>query len=247
MADELISIALYAEDETGARGAKLLGRRVALELVDWLDDDVLDDVIVWRGVEPGQGWTPLRRTRDLAKMRGIKVHGKFSGNPDDSATRKLLRLALHDGAAVVVIARDLDGDHRRKDGFRAASAGRAPPAALAWAQPEAEAWLLATWRPTKPGDVGALAAATSRLGFDPTRHIERLTSTHRGGARDAKRLAADLIPPEDRWRGLESLSLHNLRRLSAVGIASYIDDVEVALRQALRSVGGIERGGRTGD
>lgn len=142
-----VTIGIAAESEGDTRIVQGLVDRMLIEEIEWVADTfeacrkpILDDGLSpcrsWRGVQ-GSAWLDLHRVSDLARKRGLRIYGRFDGEPGAEDARMhraaLLLFAEEDEPPkAVVIARDMD----RKDAKRIlavlTSAGR--DASTRWAE-----------------------------------------------------------------------------------------------------------------
>ncbi len=233
-------LGVAAESRGDADTVTTLADRVIVRDVDWITEDVLHDYRTWRGLGDAE-WVDVHHVSRLAHDAGLKLYGHFDGKPgapDAQMHRKLLSLfALEPQPlrpALVVVARDVDGDERRREGFRQAVAERDWPFAIvgALAQPEIEAWLLAAWTPDDESEEALLAMWRALIGFDPTQAPQRLTSTARNSERDAKymldALCAQGRDPDTRWR-VAPLDDRLREAGRACGLTDCLDDLNAKL------------------
>jgi hypothetical protein len=211
---DTIRLGIAAESAADALSIADLADRVVVDAVDWLDAESWQAMRAWcsdgDGGEPGRSvaadppipYVDLHRAHRRARARGLRVYGKFSGEPkapDAGMFRALLMLfAVSDAVPeAVVIGRDLDGDDGRRRAFEQAARedGRRWPFVVipALAQPELEAWVIACWRVETTEDQSRLDGVRKRLGFNPVRQAHRLRSGRSEHPKDAKRVARELM------------------------------------------------------
>ncbi|MCB9760671.1 MAG: hypothetical protein H6739_12585 [Alphaproteobacteria bacterium] len=237
-----------AEDDGGFTIATRLADRVLCEEVhDWIEAEQLDHQRAWTDPEGECGYLDLHVAMRRARRRFVgrsgfsaSVHGKFggeAGKPDARMFRAALVL-FKDAPrppVIVVIARDMDSEPAKREGFAQAQAAGDWPfiVVLAGMQPESEAWRLPGFVPRDDADEKALTEARAALGFDPTREPERLTHGRQTDPKDAKRWSAHLLgdDPDREARCLEAPLDRLTGRGEGCGLQAYLDDVREALKQ----------------
>ncbi len=226
---------------------QLLFDRTACAEVDWIDADTVEHLRTWQGAD-GADWLDLHGVRDLARKRGLRLHGHFDGRPgalDARQTRAVLALFATEPEPpdAVSIAGDEDGEPARRVGVQqAVDAGQWPfDCVLALARPEIEAWQVAAWVPDTADEHSCLSDLSSNLNFDPTGSPERLTSTNDASPRDAKRVLATLeATGRDGQQGLATLPLDQLEHRGATcGLADFIERCRKALIPKLGGTTGV--------
>lgn len=205
----------------------------------------LEAAIPWLG-DIEIAWTFEKLTdapsRIDARATGFGRAGFFDGEPgaiDARLIRDQLFLWTVDKATfdAAVIGRDAD---RVRDSTGARQALRASPprmpVAVAYAAPEIEAWVVAGFSPRDEREAGRLRECCTSVSFDPCKQPERLTSTTRGHARDAKRVCATLLPDaDDRYdRCLDVDEGEWRRRTTLAGGAAFLDELDLHLVPVLR-------------
>lgn len=234
MAEASFSICLVAEAAADARTVQALVDRCLCEQVDWFDEELLDSLRAWRGIEPAEPFSKWTRTAALAREHRIQSLGKFDGQPGShyakraSTTLKLFaKFGMPDAVILVV---DADDQPARKQGLEQARDGFsiARRVVVGVANPEREAWVLAGFVAKDDVERQRLAAERQRLGFDPTTHPHELGGS---GKRDAKRAYASLVSDWDREREcLLTPELADLRgRGRGAGLADFLAEVEERL------------------
>lgn len=234
----MLRLGIAAENQRDAATACALGDHVVVESAEWADGQ-LEIVRVWTGLGSAPHFD-IHHARDEARRRGVATHGHFRDGPglmDARSFRDAFNVFADDAAdngdfAVVVIARDTDGDPERLQGFEQAAAegdwGFVPVGAIA--HPELEAWLLAAFVPETPDEQAKLAEVRRSLGFDPTLSAAGLKSGRETAKRDAKRILALLIPHDDAHERLLAQPLDQLRaRGGPSGLTAYLDTLRAAL------------------
>ncbi|MBT9556441.1 MAG: hypothetical protein IV100_10450 [Myxococcales bacterium] len=225
---------IAAESEPDARLVSALADRALAAAVPWAADNI-DTLREWVGLD-GDTWVDVHCIKNVAKAKGIKGHGHFGdepGQPDAAMARKLFLLANLETPqpSIVVLVRDADQQDERRRGFEQAATEKRWPfrPVLALATPEIEAWVLSALHGNEAYNP-VLKPLRSDLGFDPTRHPERLSSTS-GNHRDAKSVLASIEPNRETARGgLEDRPLDALRSYGACGLGTFIEHFETACR-----------------
>jgi hypothetical protein len=229
-------IAVVCEGPADLRTATELADRLLIHEVDWIQPEILDQVRRWSGFEDGEPFLPWRRAPVLAKERGFKVHGKFSGHPDYSAARyALLLLALKRPHAVLLI-RDTDGELARRESLEQVrdevEPGLRVPILLGVAHTKRECWVLAGFEPQNDKEKRALDRLTRELGSDPRLNAESLSAAEPGALRNAKRVLEVLLAGrQDReppcWLECDLKTLRERGR--STGLADYLEEVRTRL------------------
>ena len=226
-------IGLAAESRGDMGWIQDLVDRVLVEGVDWLDAETLPHVRTY----PDDCRLDLHEVVRSARALGLPIYGRFEGEPGASDAQMfraaLLLMAEHDDPPeAVVLARDLDKDEDRKRGFAQARAcSRWPFEVLgALADPELEAWQAAAFVPTSEQEQAIAAELRSQLGFHPHERPERLSSTHRGSPKDAKRICKILFTHRDPRRAWTTVPLTQLETHGAgCGLGDFIHAAREAL------------------
>ncbi len=236
----MIRIAFAAEAEGDVEIVATLLDRLLLETADWIEPELLDVYRCRTNIGDGNSWLRLHSVPELARARKLgRIYGHFDGKPgaeDALLTRKtLLLFAFCDPVpSLVVFVRDLDGVEDRRRGFKQACEERSWPFEVqgALAEPELEAWLVASWDPEDEVEETTLDGLRRQLGFDPTRHPQQLVNSPES-PRDAKRVLGQLTArgrsAGDRWQtvALETLDA----RGEHCGLRELIEGLRVTLRK----------------
>ncbi len=198
---------VVAENEADARMVCALADRVLVEhekSPDWLDETILPHVRAWAGFESGSlctRWTSIHTLYQNYKLP--RYRGHVDGNPqgvDAAITRKAIRLALklkpQREILALVLSRDLDSQHDRKDGMQQAVAEVEGKLVVAMAAqyPKREAWILNGFFCDSEQEGQRLERIRQRLNFDPCEEAHRLrySSNTSDPARDPKRIIDEL-------------------------------------------------------
>jgi len=215
---------------TGSR----LSDRILCAEVDWIEDDFLDSLRTWVGVEDGQAHLLWRLVRTIAEQRRVKAHGHFGGHPGlpDARTSRLALLlfaGLEPQPGAVLLVRDTDGDTQRAVGMAQARDDRDWPfrVVIGAAHTKRECWVLAGFDPRDADEEERLKSESTELGFDPRERAEGLTAKHGQDKRSAKRVLG-VLTGDDPDR--ESLCLEaDLDQLNArgwgTGLRSFLEEV----------------------
>lgn len=232
----MIRLALAAEDAGGEFVAQTVTDMVILAASPWIERDLVPHLREWTAFE-GQGWLALKRAFMLARSRGLRVHGRFHGEHgalDAQMIRAALLLVASDEQRpdVVVIARDIDGLDERRRGFEQAVQDRRWPFVVvgALADPESEAWLVASWTANDAEEATRHEALRRELGFCPVASSHRLASTSTS-PKDSKRVLAELTSTGRSGRErFESAPLADLKdRSEHNGLTAFVRVLEAAL------------------
>ena len=213
----MIRLGIAGESHGDVQILSSLVDRLIEEGVDWIERGVVEGRSLmdanrqWVGVGE-HAWVDVHKHKELRRRYGIRAFGSFSGDSaaaDALMYRNIFHFFLHPSnegiPEALVIGRDLDRDDARREGLSQAIRERSWPFRViaGLAAPEIEAWLLAAWAPETAADEAALKEVRGRVGFDPTRSGERLTSKKDDEPKDAKRALRELCAKgraaEERW------------------------------------------------
>jgi hypothetical protein len=204
---------------------------------DWLVGQ-LSTLLQWLGTDevnpqalPGVRYTPHGRAAEAGRSLGgevivggrpVKLRGFIGGasqKPEAAVwRRRLLWGLLEEGADAIIAAQDTDGDLSKLDGLRQVAAlleqlNPKQPVLIAAPHRDAEAWLIAGFRPESHHEADRLAAAQRALSFSPTSRPELLSAHPNDALQDAKRVCRFLLygAAWSIWTGCEALErLHSL-------------------------------------
>jgi hypothetical protein len=238
----VVVVGIAAESAGDVRRIRGLVDRLLCEIA-WIEPEVLDAYRRWVGLGTGQ-WLDLHEAWRLARDRRLPIYGHFSGLPgevDAGMHRAVFLLFAEESPPpnAVIVSRDTDDVLERLGGWEQAKAGGEWPFVVigALAQPEFEAWLIASWQPEGPDEVVRHAELSRLLGFDPVRNPERLSAGRRRDPRDAKRVLNRLVEggrsADDRWADgpLEQL----VRNGHTCGLAAFMASVREELAPLLEA------------
>lgn len=237
----MIEVVVVAEAATDADMVGKLADRVLLEGLEWVEAELLDSYRRWASLDGSKTFSTWVDVKALGQERGLRFHGKWgqAGTKGEYVqARKAMELARREEATALLLHRDSDGDRGRRDDYALARRehGRVPTC-LAVPHPESEAWYLIGFQPVDDTEGARLAALEQDLGFDPTRHADRLnpkrTADRRGAPvkRSTKRVLKELLADDSRRRRcIEEPPLDLMfERGAATGLAPYLDDVRTLL------------------
>ncbi|MEM9540825.1 MAG: hypothetical protein AAGA60_15130 [Cyanobacteria bacterium P01_E01_bin.42] len=177
--------------------ASSVANRVLVETIDWLDEENIQYMFRWSGLEEGTEYSCWKDIKKIIRdVRSPKFKLGFLGRtrdgkkfkPDGVAAMKVLNLVrflqkTRDIKAVLFI-RDLDNQPDRRNGLEQARQehrDRQPilEIILGTAYPKREAWVLNGFIPETPQETQILAEITTQLSFDPCTKAHKLHSTSR--------------------------------------------------------------------
>ena len=266
--DARISLAVVGEDHLHALLAKNLTDHVWLTLVHnhdapWLE--TLDQHRRWYVLPHlgGAGYLDSHKTGAELWPPEIKprLQRRLGGVPLAAGAHRLLEwralFALQSPPPeMVVVLLDTDGrDDLAPEVMRVltwAAGEPGPRLVVGLPAPEAEAWLVAGWRPTTSAETQRSADAQKLLSFDATQHPEKLTSHPNTALQDAKRVVQFVILGEgDTLVACSSRAPRPQEAVVAVGallarlgpqpayqrcgLAHFIEQLDTQLTQVLRS------------
>jgi hypothetical protein len=206
---------------------------------DWLDG-ILENCRSWHGLAEGATWYKFdpADAYDVRPFmiggRRIAPQGHIDGQPlkpEAGMWRKVLIMFCHHNPRpdVVILARDMDGYPERLAGLVQVRDGLPWPfkVAVAMAQPEVEAWMIAGFVAARQGEEAMLEEIRMDLSFDPTTESHRLTSHPNHAPTDTKRVLARLCE-EDADRKAACLANRRLLRDRGEknGLSSFIAEID---------------------
>jgi hypothetical protein len=235
-----LHFAIAGEDEAHYFVVTTVTDRILAQHIAWLGD-VIESCRIWCASSDGRPWSLFTRARKEVRARDLRSSlptGHFGRGEPGQLDARFARAQLHvwkdahdrgERLDVVFIARDLDHKDERLLGLRQAITERPWPfvVALAWFQPEAEAWFVAGFEPRTDAERAAHAELRQELGFRPTEQPHRLLSTRNDPVKDAKRVWAKLAlgDHDARQRSLHA-NVDVLRRNGAeIGVPEFIDQL----------------------
>lgn len=231
------------EDRAHFELTKAIVTRRLEERVEWLQG--LLDETCWSFEQITAAWT---RAAELFPQKiGSILQGHFDGVPGgpDALLVRAQLLVWHKSRwpfDAAVIARDTDGQPSRREGARQALAdverrvGLQRPIVFAHPDPEAEAWFVAGFQPESEKERQLLADERTRLGYDPTRAPQRLTSKRQSDSADAKPVCSTLTggSAERRSRCCSDLPLAAwTERAAEAGLADFLRDIDEKIVPAM--------------
>ena len=211
-----------------------LADRVIVEHIAWIDDTMLDAQRSWTtkiGDQPIR-WAAIK---GMARQRGLRIHGHFSGEPglpDAAAARRAILLLKGDfeDLGAILLIRDADKQAERKAGMdQARRVFESMIVVIGLAIPESEAWVICGFEPLDSDEDELLRQEHSELGFDPRLRSHELMATHddqakRSPKRILKALTGDSVEREQRcW--LETPLATLRERGQENGLADYLSEI----------------------
>lgn len=247
----MIEVIVIVEGRMDAVTATKLAERVLVEKVDWLEQESLQHLFQWTGLDSGSEYSCWKDTNDIidrAKKAGIPMprflgHGKTGSLKADGAAAmkivnliKLLHLKEHRKIAAVLFIRDLDNQPERRRGIEQARSeheDRQPQIEIiiGTADRMREAWVLNGFIPSDLEEKRILAQLKTKLTFDPCEEAHKLRDDP-GEDRNPKLVVkkltdGDLVREQQCW---EETDLEILRsRGSDTGLREYLKEVEERL------------------
>ncbi len=221
------------------RTACTVADRVLCESLDRTDREQLDGLREWSGLEPASDFVAWTAIKHEADRKGVRAHGRFSGEPGapDARTARLALLLLGRAERVpdaVMFIRDSDNQIERHQGLGQARdyANWSFVVVIGVAHTKRECWVLAAFEPNNDGERSRLAAVRKGLGFDPCIASHELTAAPDSAKRSAKRVLAKLCDADTRagqdW--LDTIPLDTLRQRGAKnGLTAYIEEIQTRL------------------
>lgn len=247
----MIEVIVIVEGRMDAVTATKLAERVLVEKVDWLEQESLQHLFQWTGLDSGSEYSCWKDTNDIidrAKKAGIPMprflgHGKTGSLKADGAAAmkivnliKLLHLKEHRKIAAVLFIRDLDNQPERRRGIEQARSeheDRQPQIEIiiGTADRMREAWVLNGFIPSDLEEKRILAQLKTKLTFDPCEEAHKLRDDP-GEDRNPKLVVkkltdGDIVREQQCW---EETDLEILRsRGSDTGLREYLKEVEERL------------------
>ncbi len=235
-------IGVACEDDGHFSAVTVLVDAALLAEHAWLDG-IIDSCRSWCGLGQSEPWykydpADAYDVRPLT-IDGVRIapSGHIGGKrlePEAGMWRKVLLLFCHREPRpdVVLLVRDMDGYHDRKNGMEQVRSGLSWPfpVVLAAPEPEIEAWHVAGFVPADAKERNALKDLCRSLSFDPTLQSHRLTSHPNDAATDAKRVLAALCGGDrDRRRSCIADSALLRRRGGSNGATDFLEEVDARI------------------
>ncbi|MEM9116802.1 MAG: hypothetical protein AAGD09_02850 [Cyanobacteria bacterium P01_F01_bin.56] len=239
---------IVAESSADVAVATTLVERLLIQNIDWLDDENLQHLLVWSGLDSTgcSFWKDLNQIQQQFERNGFRIprylgHGKSGKKRADGAAAmkvlNLVRLLQKDRQIdAVFLIRDLDDQSERKEGLRQArleNIDREPKLAIVIgaANPKREAWVLNGFVPIDDNEAKILQKLKQRLSFDPCEEAERLREKSSDGPvriRNSK-FVLNLLTQGNLEREQQCWQETNLellkKRGSETGIVDFFDEV----------------------
>ncbi|MBP0019072.1 MAG: hypothetical protein J7647_16170 [Cyanobacteria bacterium SBLK] len=227
-----------------------LANRVLVETIDWLEEENLQYMFQWSGLEEGTEYSCWKDIKKIMRdVRPPKFKLGFLGQtrdgkkfkPDGVAAMKVLKLVrflqkTRDIQAVFLI-RDLDNQPDRRKGLEQARqehCDRQPQleVILGTADPKREAWVLNGFIPENPQEAQILTEITTQLAFDPCTEAHKLRSTAKEGSdryRNPKIILEQIIGKNEEreqqcWRNTDLAILRD--RGVETYLTTYLNEIE---------------------
>lgn len=243
---------LVCEGPADARTVQLLVKRVYESEIDWLRG-IIDSTIGWTGVENSTEftkWSGSRGVKRLAREKGIRVHGKFTGERwrgEALQATKALRLfravyvddSIPRRPLVIFLIRDSDGILERSDGFETVRTSASLPfeVVVGIPNPMRECWILASAE-TEIAESEARRRLREELGFDPISQAHLLTAQSSDAKKNPKRVLAALFGgenPQFEHDILDTVALDLLDESDrSLGLASFLREIRQSIPDEIR-------------
>lgn len=229
-----LSLVVVCEAPADQETACGLADRVFRQEIDWLESEHLGGVRAWVGLETGKGYLLWREVDDLARAKGIRIHGHFDGRPGEADARAgrrallLIKMLMKEPGGIVLL-RDSDTQDRRAGLEQARANSKINiPIVIGLAHPMRECWVLAGFEPRNDEERQRLDDVRAGLGFDPCFKAHQLTAKHKTDKKSPKGVLSRLTQ-DDRDRETacwECTDLAKLReRGEKSGLKAYLDEV----------------------
>lgn len=251
----MLEIVMIVESSADERTAVTLAERVLLEKVDWLEPELLQNMIRWSGLKPDTHcsyWKNINNIMKWARDSDLSIP-KFRGHSktgpskaDRAASMKILnliRILQHKCSrqiGAVIFIRDLDSQPERREGIEQArfqDAEKQPLLNIIIGTPDKmrEAWVLNGFIPITAAEEKILGEIRNNLTFDPCTESHRLRSNsfeEPDRSRNPKVVLKQLT--QDQWlrekQCWEETDLAILReRGHKTGLTAYLKEIEQRL------------------
>ena len=252
---------VIVESSADARTATKLAERIFVEKVDWLEDDNLQYLFQWSGLQNGTQhscWSDIGKIINDAKGLGYKPprflgHGR-DGVPykaDGASSIKVINLVQHflrkkRQIKAILLIRDLDNQPERRQGLEQARSEHINgqhklEIVIGTADRMREAWVLNGFIASNQAEEQILEEIKRNLKFDPCIESHKLRSTSweepdriRNPKVVVEQLTGrDMIREQQCW---EETSLELLRERGIdTGLAAYMCEVEQRLLKFISS------------
>jgi len=249
----MIEFVVIVESSADARTATKLANRVLVEKIDWLEDEQLQYIFGWSGLEAGTEhscWKDIKQIIFNSKDLGFHPprflgHGKDGAlKSDGAAAIKILNLVRFlqktRNIKAVIFIRDLDNQPERREGIeqaRSEQIDRQPKLeiVIGTADRMREAWVLNGFIPLNQEEKRILEEIKTKLNFDPCEESHRLRSNsfeEPDRIRNPKIIVEQLTggKMEREQQCWEETSLEHLRKRGIhTGLTDYIHEIEQRL------------------
>ncbi len=249
----MIEFVVIVESSADARTATKLADRVLVEKVDWLDDEQLQYLFQWSGIQENTEyscWKDINQIITFFKSLGFRLprylgHGKDGAlKTDGAAAIKILNLVrfLQKTRQIkaVIFIRDLDNQPERRkhiEEARSEHIDRQPKLEIiiGTADRNREAWVLNGFIPLSQEETRIFEEIKTKLNFDPCEESHRLRSKsfeEPDRIRNPKVIVEKLTDGkmEREQQCWEETSLAHLRERGIhTGLTAYINEIEERL------------------
>lgn len=233
-------IAVVHEAEADCTTATELADRAIVEAIPWMNEDDIGPARQWLGFTPGGLRLSWKSMEQLARNAGIRVRGHFANEPAEPDAKAGLRAIRYVREAypeldAIVLIRDQDDQPERRLGLEQARAvdHDGLPIVVGVAVVTREAWVISGFHAQDDVEAAKIAAARSRLGFDPCVRSHLLTAhKHLTDKTSPKRALTELTAgdPERERHCWARTPLDALReRGTENGLADFLADVQLRL------------------
>ena len=244
----MLEVVVIVESRMDAVTATKLAERVLVEKVEWVEQETLQHLFKWSGLDVGTEyscWKSLDDIMNRAEKDGIPKprylgHGKTGSlKADGAAALKILKLSRllnrkkNRKIAAVIFIRDIDSQQQRNQGIEQARLEHIDEQphmeiVIGMADKMREAWVLNGFIPLDSEEKRILAQITTTLSFDPCEEAHRLRADlgeDRSPKLVVKKLTGgDIIREQQCW---EETELELLRvRGANTGLREYLKEVE---------------------
>jgi hypothetical protein len=250
----MIEFVVIVESSADARTATKLADRILVEKIEWLENDLLQHLFQWSGLETGTEYSCWKNSNQIidnfqknSGFRPPRYLGHTKDRPlkaDGAAAIKILNLIKFIQKTrqikAVLLIRDLDNQPDRREGIeqaRAAHIHRQPKLeiVIGTADRMREAWVLNGFIPCNPEETRILDEIKTELNFDPCEESHKLRSNSwekpdrlRNPKVVVEKLTGGKMEREQLcWEetGLELLRTKGMQ----TGLTAYIDEIEKRL------------------
>lgn len=249
---EMTEFIVIVESDADARIATKLAERILVDKVKWLEDEQLQYLFRWSGLEAGtehSSWMDIiditQRLSNQFKLPKIRSNGKLK--TDGQSASKVMQLInflqykQNRDIKAVIFIRDLDNQPERKEHIKQARSEHKDQLeiVIGTADRTREAWVLNGFIPLNQQEEQMLEDVTQKLTFDPCKESHRLRYKlfdEPDRIRNPKVVLEKLTggEMERQQQCWEETSLELLRERGIhTGLTDYIDEIEQRLTPIL--------------